>query len=1361
MTAPGRLGDYEVLRRIGTGGMAEIFLCTKRGAKGTEKRLVVKRLLPQHARSDRLRTMFIHEAHLAIRLAHPNLVHCYELADDPEGGLLLAMEYVDGADLGRILSELKKRGERLPDVVALRIVEQAARGLHYAHEYRDEDATETLAIVHRDISPQNILVSRGGVVKVADLGVASARFVRDETGVQPGKLRYMSPEQARGEKVDRRCDVYALGVVLYELLRVTSPYGDRKGAALARAVTHGKLEPPLAKVTDIAGDVRTILEGALAPDPARRTRTARELADAIAQVIFARGTQVDEQSVEAALAPWIAAVGQLGSSRGSTSEDAVSAGVSASSNSGGSSSGGANSGPGPADDPSSDSGSGSDADDVATVAAAPRGRPRDGELRGTAGLRPGDAFDRYVLEGRIGHGGMAEVFRARDTRLRREVALKLLRTDSDAASRSRMLLEAQSAATFEHPGSVVVFDVGEHDGVPFIAMELIRGRTLSTYLGDAEVPIARRIRWSAAIARVLAAAHRSGLVHRDVKPSNVMIKEDGEVKVLDFGIVRRRIGDGTGTNVEALTAAGSIVGTPGYASPEQLRGDMVDGRADQFAWAVTTYEMLAGRRPWTADSTGVLVAQMLLSPFEPLAAIAPDVPAPVVAAIERALRREPEDRFASMDEIAEILGPFCEPDPLPAARGPYASYSNLPLIGDSSTTLPRPPAIPDSLFAAATPGPRAPWRLRWALSFAAAALLGGLAAFFLTRDRGSDAQITAAATASTRVAPVVSSLRCQPAEIEVIAAPDAGPGALDPDVARALGVGACARLAVELGVPWAVLDSPHALRVRVKIGGGAPARADIDLDGETAAGNAREPMRAIDLAVAALRPKLAPPPLTPEEIRAWGANDEAGARRIARVFQRRDLRITADIGADAVRLLETDGDSPFSHLLVLMISAGSGEVLAKARERTLERLDRLPLSRQHLVRGLLMAYPAEVDRKEAARLIRQSYAEAPNDAEMVGLYITLGTRLGLPESFGVLDRMIGSAPTHCVVPLENAILRAPDDDVERALRYAATWIEILPEARASQPVVQAYLRAGKLEDARRSIDFGRQLGLSSMAEPVTYEGGLMDIELVGLETDRARERARTVLADPRPFARSLGAAVLVSAHFLDGHARDALSALASGVKLGMDSGDVEGTAALVTRALAASRWLQLPSVEAAQIDWLREKASAQDQLLRAERAAALVEIALATKGAEGERLRSSTLDAIEAEAASSKDDRVLHDDLLMQSIPLVRKVRGDKAAAAIFREAERARAIVRARSHVDAALAFEALGEPAAAAKAYAIFADPALIRHSGLEHAIAAVRLHKLGAAAGPVAAAFAALYDKLQKSADPGLIEAIEKLR
>jgi serine/threonine protein kinase len=1333
VNVPRRLGDFEVQRRIGAGGTAEVFLATKRGAKGTEKRLVVKRLLPEHARSERLRTMFIHEAHLAMRLAHPNLVHVYELSDDPDGGLLLSMEYVDGADLARVLAEVKKRGERLPVPIALRVVEQAARGLHYAHEYKDEGA-DPLAIVHRDISPQNILVSKSGVVKVADLGVASASIVRDQTGVQPGKLRYMSPEQARGEKVDRRCDVYALGVVLYEVLRLASPYGDRKGAALARSVTNARFDPPLAKAPDIPDDVRPVLLRALAPDPALRTRTARDLAEALAQILFARGASVDDAAVEAALAPYIEAAGEIPTALSSTSDLPRA--------------------PAPSAPEISVSDAGSD--EAPTVAAAPRAISRDPSSPDGA-LGPGDAVGRYVLSERLGRGGMAEVFRARDTVLGREVALKLLRTDTESASRERMLREAQAAAKFSHPGSVVVFDVGAHGDTPFIAMELVRGRTLSSYLGDASVPIGRRVRWSAAIARVLAAAHRAGLVHRDVKPSNVMIREDGEVKVLDFGVARLRQAELADAHQPELTAAGAIVGTPGYAAPEQLHGEAVDGRADQFAWGVTTYELFAGRRPWTGDSTGELIAQVLMHPFKPLAEAAPEVPPEVAHAVERALSREPEERFESLDEAADALAPFCEADPaVPASRGALSSVP-LGLEGDAAavpslrqSSLPN-IAIPPSTRA---PGPSepapAPGRFRWAAAlFGAAALLGGGAAWYLASGAHKDAAAPAAATAAA-TAPVVASVRCAPAAVT-------GDG--DPEIARALGVGACARLGVELDVPWADAGSAETLDVRAEIGPDVT-RVSLAIAGQGASASAREPLRAVDLAVAALAPKLAAPPLTPQQIHAWGADDEAGARRISRVFHRRDLRLSASIGSDAVRLLETDPGSPFSHLLALMVSAGGSDAFQHGREHALSLLGKLPPSRQHLLQGVLSVFPAEVDRKEAARLLRQSYAEAPNDADAVSLYIALGLRLGLPEAFALLDKMIVSDPTHAIVPLDNAILRAPDSDVERAVRYAERWIEILPEGRAAQPVAQAFMRAGKLDEVRRSLDFGKRLGLATMGEPITYEGGEMDVQLALLDTAHALEHARALLADPRPFARTQGIHGEVSALFLDGRLRDVIAAFGSGSRLVTDTGEADGAAELLVRGLHAGRWLGRTFVEPAQVEWLRRTAKAQDQLLRAVRAEALIQLALAATGPGAAAPRKAALEAIQAEAAASGDDRVLHDDLVMLTVPLVRALHGDKAATLAYLDAEHARGAVRFRPSIDAGLAFEALGDTAAAERAYAAAADLAFVRESGLERVIAAVRLHGLHPDA-PAAGVDHGLHAKLAASADPALIEAIQKLR
>jgi eukaryotic-like serine/threonine-protein kinase len=160
-------------------------------------------------------------------------------------------------------------------------------------------------------------------------------------------------------------------------------------------------------------------------------------------------------------------------------------------------------------------------------------------------LKPGDTFERYTIDAAIGHGGMGVVYRAHDSRLDRRVALKVLgggvdrgQGDGDA----RLLREARAAAALDHPNAVSIFDVGEHEGATYIVMELVSGRTLREVVGDASVPVATRVTWLADVARALAAAHRRGLVHRDIKPENVMVRDDGVVKVLDFGIARRIAG---------------------------------------------------------------------------------------------------------------------------------------------------------------------------------------------------------------------------------------------------------------------------------------------------------------------------------------------------------------------------------------------------------------------------------------------------------------------------------------------------------------------------------------------------------------------------------------------------------------------------------------------------------------------------------------------------------------------------------------------------------------------------------------------------------------------------------------------------
>src|SRR5262249_32929790 len=247
----------------GAGGMAEVFLAKKRGAEGTFKILVVKRILPTHGGARRFRSMFVEEAQLAARLNHPHVGQGYEVFDGGGAGQLLAMEHVEGCDLGRLMSSAKSKGTRIPPWVGAWIIAESAKGPHYAHEKKDE-AGQRLEIVHRDVSPQNILLSYEGAVKIADFGIASAKLFVEEQGVLKGKFGYMSPEQARGERVDRRSDLYALGVILWEILTSRPLHGGLGGEALLDIVRSGIVEPPTTHAKDVPQELEQIVMRVLA-----------------------------------------------------------------------------------------------------------------------------------------------------------------------------------------------------------------------------------------------------------------------------------------------------------------------------------------------------------------------------------------------------------------------------------------------------------------------------------------------------------------------------------------------------------------------------------------------------------------------------------------------------------------------------------------------------------------------------------------------------------------------------------------------------------------------------------------------------------------------------------------------------------------------------------------------------------------------------------------------------------------------------------------------------------------------------------------------------------------------------------------
>ncbi len=376
-------------------------------------------------------------------------------------------------------------------------------------------------------------------------------------------------------------------------------------------------------------------------------------------------------------------------------------------------------------------------------------------------FQPGDMFDRYRIEAMLGEGGMGLVYRAYDTRLHRRVALKVVRPEvahegegntlSEAAH--RLMREGKAASAFSHPNAVAVLDVGEIDGTPYIAMELVHGRALNEFIGDERVPLEQRVEWLVDVARGLGAAHRKGIVHRDVKPENVMVADDGTIKVLDFGVAKQvkkyDVPDdeqmtiaGPASQPSFVTRTGIVIGTPMYMAPEQVLEEPLDGRSDQFAWGAVAYELLSGGiHPATTNNPRNLPVQfaILQERPKPLREMAPDVPAHIEAAVMRALSRSPTDRFESMEDAANalegqqatdlqsaptlaiVLPPPSDPTPLTDA-----GYANVPESAASAREL-RLPILSHATVARR----RVPWR--FVLGWLATLLIAGGAAWFAYR----------------------------------------------------------------------------------------------------------------------------------------------------------------------------------------------------------------------------------------------------------------------------------------------------------------------------------------------------------------------------------------------------------------------------------------------------------------------------------------------------------------------------------------------------------------------------------------------------------------------------------------------------
>jgi serine/threonine protein kinase len=270
-------GEYKILKKIATGGMAEVFLAKRIGMKGFEKLLAIKRIHPQFSENEEFIAMFIDEAKLAAKLNHRNIVQIYDFGSQQDS-YYIAMEYIFGKDLRSIMKKSKDRGEHLPLAQCAYIITEAAKGLEYAHTLKDHFG-KPLQIIHRDISPQNILLSYEGEVMLADFGIAKAASKSTETraGVLKGKILYMSPEQAWGKTIDRRSDLYSLGVVLYEMATNRKIFDADSEFSMLEKVRNAEVEFPSDIFESLPKNFLHIIKKALEKNPENRYQSAHEM----------------------------------------------------------------------------------------------------------------------------------------------------------------------------------------------------------------------------------------------------------------------------------------------------------------------------------------------------------------------------------------------------------------------------------------------------------------------------------------------------------------------------------------------------------------------------------------------------------------------------------------------------------------------------------------------------------------------------------------------------------------------------------------------------------------------------------------------------------------------------------------------------------------------------------------------------------------------------------------------------------------------------------------------------------------------------------------------------------------------------
>src|SRR3984885_1883734 len=283
---------YRVVEKLESGGMAEVFRAESEGLQGFRKQVAIKRVLPHLSSKKKFISMFLDEARLSAQLSHSNCVQVFDIGVG-DNAFFIVMEFVDGANLKAIIEHIKKSGRDFPVEAAVYIGLELTKGLAYAHELTDNNGTP-LHIVHRDMSPPNVLITKNGEIKIVDFGLAKAnsQLEKSEPGIIKGKFSYLSPEAAMGQDVDARTDIFATGIILWELLTGQRLFMGETDFQTVKKVQQAQIPSAAAINPDVPPELERILAKSLTRDPEARYRTARELGEVLSKLMFKLGTPV-------------------------------------------------------------------------------------------------------------------------------------------------------------------------------------------------------------------------------------------------------------------------------------------------------------------------------------------------------------------------------------------------------------------------------------------------------------------------------------------------------------------------------------------------------------------------------------------------------------------------------------------------------------------------------------------------------------------------------------------------------------------------------------------------------------------------------------------------------------------------------------------------------------------------------------------------------------------------------------------------------------------------------------------------------------------------------------------------------------